>query len=97
VKDQSKPQQKGSNHKAKIHRVKRIGGQVRGIEKMIVEQKYCPNIITQIRAAKAALASLEAAILEGHFEHCVRNAMQSRSTTAQNRTMKELMELFKRG
>ena len=84
------------DHKAQISRLRRIKGQVEGVEKMIEARRYCPEIITQIRAASAALKSLEASILERHLRHCVADALESKNTTEQNKKIAELLDLFKR-
>ena len=58
-----------------IKRLHRIEGQVRGIEKMVDEDRYCIDILTQISAATTALESLALQILEQHIRHCVANAI----------------------
>ena len=88
---------KNSEVRSKLNRVKRIEGQVRGIGRMIEDHAYCPLVMTQIKAAKAALSALEATVLEGHLRHCVKNAMTSRQTKNQNQVIDELMLLFKKG
>ena len=52
------------DHSPERSRIRRIGGQIQAIERMIVERRYCPEIILQVRAASAALRSLESAILK---------------------------------
>ena len=61
-------------------RLKRIEGQVRGIARMIEEDRYCIDILTQIRAVRAALRSVEDEVLKDHVEHCVEG--RSRAETA---------------
>ena len=58
---------------ANLKRLRRIEGQVRGLQKMIEEDRYCPDIITQIQAVRSSLASLQAVLLQGHLEHCVKS------------------------
>ena len=53
-------------------RIKKIAGQVHGIERMINEEKSCPDILTQISAIRASLLSLSTLLLENHINHCVR-------------------------
>jgi len=53
-------------------RIHRIVGQVQGIERMIEEEKSCPDILTQISAIRASLLSLSTMLLENHINHCVR-------------------------
>jgi DNA-binding FrmR family transcriptional regulator len=74
-------------------RLKRIEGQIRGIQKMIEEDRYCIDIITQISAARAALKQVEAILLEGHLKGCVSNALISGKGDA---AIQELLEVLKR-
>ncbi len=62
---------------ALIKRLHRISGQVRGVEKMVAEDRYCIDILTQIAAANTALESLAFKILEEHVSHCVAAALAS--------------------
>ncbi len=87
---------KGADHKDHITRVNRIEGQVRGIKKMIEEEKYCIDILVQIKAIRSALKSLEVNILEGHANHCLINAMESGSKKVVKNKVEELMELIKK-
>ena len=61
------------NHQSKLPKLNRIGGQIEGVKKMIEDNRYCPDIITQLRAARAAIKSLEADILETHLQNSVFN------------------------
>jgi CsoR family transcriptional regulator, copper-sensing transcriptional repressor len=56
-------------------RLRRIEGQVRGLERMIAEEKYCIDILTQISAATRALESVALELLEDHLSHCVAQAI----------------------
>ncbi len=58
-----------------INRLKRIEGQVRGVQRMIDEEKYCVDILTQIAAVKGALDKVGMRILENHAHGCVKNAV----------------------
>ena len=82
------------SHGKEIMRVRRIKGQVEGIERMINDKRYCPDIITQIRAARAALKGLEAGVLETHFQHCVSDAAKAGSEDERKRKISEIMDLF---
>lgn len=62
---------------ALVTRLHRVEGQVRGIEKMVEEDRYCIDILTQISAATTALDSLALQILEQHIRHCVAGALAS--------------------
>ena len=58
-----------------LKRLRRIEGQVRGLQRMIEEDKYCIDILTQVSAAKSALESVALGLLEEHLAHCVSEAM----------------------
>lgn len=58
-----------------INRLKRIEGQVRGLQRMIEADEYCIDVVTQISAATSALNSLAVALMEDHLHHCVANAV----------------------
>lgn len=63
--------------RAIINRLKRIEGQVRGIQKMIEEDRYCVDILIQISAITAALKGVGFTLMEEHTKHCVTNAVKS--------------------
>jgi DNA-binding FrmR family transcriptional regulator len=65
-----------------------------GVERMINDHRYCPDIITQLRAARAALKSIEASVLETHFGHCVSDAAKAGTQEERSRKIKEIMDLF---
>ena len=60
-----------------VTRLKKIEGQIRGLQKMIEEDKYCVDIITQTSAARSALKSVEDVLLEGHLSTCVIDQIKS--------------------
>jgi CsoR family transcriptional regulator, copper-sensing transcriptional repressor len=74
----------------------RVGGQVRGIAKMVEESRYCIDIVTQIEAARAALGRIESDLLRHHLGHCVKSAMTSRDSGERERVIEELVGLFRR-
>lgn len=76
-----------------LNRLKRIEGQVRGIHKMIEEDRYCVDVIVQISAATAALEKVALSLLERHTQHCVTEAIQAGNGEA---SVQELMEVVKR-
>jgi CsoR family transcriptional regulator, copper-sensing transcriptional repressor len=76
--------------------LKRIEGQVRGIQKMVEEDRYCIDVVTQIEAVRAALARVEADLLRQHLQHCVHKAMQSKDSGEQERVIEELVGVFRR-
>jgi DNA-binding FrmR family transcriptional regulator len=65
------------NKEALIRRLHRVEGQVRGIERMVEDDRYCIDILTQIGAVSMALESLAFEILDGHVNHCVTGAIAS--------------------
>lgn len=76
--------------------LKRVEGQVRGVQKMVEEDRYCIDIVTQIEAARAALARVESDLLRRHMQHCVHKAMTSRNVAEQDRVIEELVDVFRR-
>ena len=77
-------------------RLTRIEGQVRGLAKMVEEDRYCIDIVTQIAAVRAALRRLEEVILRDHVSHCVEHAINSGNKTDQRRKIEELMAVVSR-
>lgn len=85
---------KHSCHKQLIPNINRISGQINGVGKMIDEGKYCIDILNQLKAAKSAIATVEAKILEKHIEECVRDSMQSQDQI--DTKIAELVKILKR-
>jgi DNA-binding FrmR family transcriptional regulator len=79
-----------------IGRLHRIGGQVRGIERMVVEERYCIDILTQISAATTALDAIALKLLEGHVGSCVATALASGDQAAAAEKSRELMAAVER-
>ena len=77
-----------------LKRLSRIEGQVRGIARMIEEERYCMDILTQIQAIKAAIKKVENEVLKDHADHCVVTAMQNGDEEEQKKKLGELIELF---
>jgi DNA-binding FrmR family transcriptional regulator len=77
-------------------RLKRIEGQVRGIARMVEEDRYCIDILTQIRAVRAALRRVEDEVLNDHVAHCVDGAIASGDGAEQRRKVQELMTVLTR-
>ena len=75
-------------------RLSRIEGQVRGIARMIADDRYCIDVINQIEAVKAALKKVEDAILHDHIEHCVEHAIMSGDAADQRRKVAELVQVL---
>lgn len=76
--------------------LRRIEGQVRGIQKMVAEDRYCIDVVTQIEAVRAALSRVEADLLRQHLQHCVHQAMKSKNANEQSRVIEELVGVFRR-
>ncbi len=73
-------------------RLRRIEGQVRGIEKMIDEDRYCIDVLTQVTAARAALESVALQLLADHTEHCVTEAIRSGGGEAKVQELNEAIQ-----
>jgi len=81
---------------ALIKRLHRIEGQVRGIEKMVEDDRYCIDVITQVSAVGTALESLAFRILDEHVKHCVAGALASGDEAAAAEKSRELLEAVHR-
>ncbi len=79
-----------------LNRLKRVEGQVRGIAKMVEEDRYCIDILNQMQAVKAALAKVESGILKDHAACCVASAIKSGDVEDQRRKFTELVDLFEK-
>ena len=79
-----------------LKRLSRIEGQVRGIAKMVDEDRYCIDVVTQISAVRAALRRVEEEILKDHVGHCVEHAIASGNKQEQRNKVAELMEVLAR-
>jgi len=77
-------------------RLTRIEGQVRGIVRMVEDDRYCIDILNQMQAVKAALDKAEQQILKAHADHCVAQAIAHGGAAAQKRKFDELVDLFGR-
>jgi DNA-binding FrmR family transcriptional regulator len=79
-------------------RLRRIEGQVRGIERMVDEDRYCIDVLTQISAIQAALDKVALGLLDGHARHCMREgAEEGRSEEMATEMMAAVGRLMKRG
>ncbi len=81
---------------ARLKSLNRIEGQVRGLARMVEEERYCIDLITQISAVRAALRRIEQQVLEEHISHCVETAITSGNAGEQRKVVTELMELLGR-
>lgn len=85
-----------TTHEETRHRLRRIGGQVQGIQRMVEEGAYCIDILVQIQAARSALRAVELQILKKHMDHCVRDAFVSGSPKEAGAKMDELLRVMKK-
>ena len=79
-----------------VKRLQRIEGQVRGLSRMVEDDRYCIDIVTQIAAVRAALRRAEEEILADHVAHCVEHAIASGNKAEQRRKVSELIEVLSR-
>ena len=85
---------KNPDHIDNLVALRRIEGQVRGVQKMIENRKYCVDILTQIYAVKGALSRVEKKILEKHFKNCVTDAVTGTSEKEKQQKMDEILKLI---
>jgi len=83
-------------HKKLKNRMSRIEGQVKGISNMIATEKYCIDILTQTKAIRSAIKSVELEILENHLNTCVKEAMESGDSNKSSEKLDEIMLLLKK-
>ena len=81
---------------AVMKRLSRVEGQVRGLSRMVEDDRYCIDIVTQISAVRAALRRIEEAVLADHVAHCVEHAIRSGDVADQRQKIAELMDVVKR-
>lgn len=79
-----------SRHLARLNRVK---GQIDGIERMIVDQRYCPDIIAQLKAASSALKAIEAEVFKTHLRGCVKQAFSGDDSFQSEEKIQEIVKL----
>ena len=79
-----------------LKRLNRIEGQVRGLSRMVEQDRYCIDIVTQLSAVRAALRRAEEEILADHVANCVEHAIASGNKAEQRRKVTELMNVLSR-
>lgn len=79
-----------------LKRLGRIEGQVRGLSRMVEEDRYCIDVVTQIAAVRAALRRVEEEVLRDHVAHCVEHAIKSGDKVDQRKKIAELMDVMAR-
>ena len=85
------------DNKAKlVARLNRVEGQVRGISRMVEDDRYCIDVLTQLQAVRAALARVETEMLRDHLSHCIEGAIVSGDAGEQRAKANELIQLLER-
>jgi len=79
-----------------LSRLRRIEGQVRGLQRMVEEERYCPDVLTQLSSVHEALRGVGRALLHNHLKHCATEAIRSGDPERAEATYDELMELVYR-
>jgi len=79
-----------------LPRLSRIEGQIRGVARMVEEERWCPDILTQIAAAEAALRRVRDRLLESHLDHCVARILQSGGADEKRVAVTEVVEALRR-
>lgn len=79
-----------------LTRLKRIEGQVGGLQRMVEDDRYCVDVLTQIQAVRAALHKVEEQILRDHVSHCVAHAFTSGDVLEQRHKVEELVDTIGR-
>ncbi|HKV74175.1 MAG TPA: metal-sensitive transcriptional regulator [Gemmatimonadales bacterium] len=79
------------------NRLNRIEGQVRGLSRMVEEERYCADVLTQVASVQEALRAVSRALLQNHLRHCAAAAMQSDDPAAREAMVEELAGLMDRG
>jgi CsoR family transcriptional regulator, copper-sensing transcriptional repressor len=85
-----------TTHEENLVALRRIEGQVKGLQKMIQEKKYCVDIATQVYASIGALQRVAEKILEKHMEHCVVDALAGKSEKQRQEKITEMMKVIRR-
>ncbi len=81
-------------HRSQLGRLRKIEGQVRGVQRMIEDDRYCMDVLTQMRAIRRALAKVEEQVLAEHVRSCVTDAVRSGDQRDREEKLQELMDVF---
>lgn len=87
---------KNPSHKNHISRINRAIGQLEAIKRMIEEEEYCINIMSQVRAVRSAVKTIELGILETHISNCLVDACASNNEAAKEKRLNEIIQLLKK-
>jgi DNA-binding FrmR family transcriptional regulator len=85
-----------AQHTGQLPRLRKIEGQVRGLVRMVEEKRYCVDLLTQLRAVRAALKRVEEGVLREHVEHCVAEAIRGGDKAQQQAKVEELLQVLGR-
>lgn len=83
-------------HTKELTKLNRVKGQLEGVMKMITEERYCPDILVQLKAISSSVKAIERSVLQTHMEHCVTDAINSKNIKEVNKKTSELVELLKK-
>lgn len=81
-------------HEDAIQRLRSIEGHIRGIKRMVEDDKYCIDVIRQIQAVQAALSKVNTLILEGHLNSCLITAVRGEDPEERERVLQEITDIF---
>ena len=87
---------RGESKTSVLKRLSRIEGQVRGVSRMVEEDRYCIDVMTQLAAVRAALQKVEEEVLRDHVGHCVEHAIKSGDADEQRRKIAEIIDVLGR-
>jgi len=94
---QKKPHQVDpATRKAALNRLKRIEGQIRGLQKMVENERWCGDILTQIASVEEALGGVSKLLLENHLRHCVTRAIDNGHSEETETVYAELVDLLEK-
>ena len=85
-----------TTHKEQLVFLKRIEGQIRGIQKMVEDERYCVDIITQLQSVVGAILGVEDRIFRNHLEGCVVQALKGKSALEKQKKINEVLDLIKK-
>lgn len=83
------------DHTAQLKALARVAGQIEGVKRMIAERRYCPDILTQLAAARAALKSVETKVFEAHVRSCVHDVVHAGTEAERSEKIEEIAKLYK--
>ena len=87
---------KRENKDRLLNRLSRVEGQVRGVARMVEEDRYCIDVLTQLQAVRAAVARVESEMLKDHLGHCIEAAITGGDPAEQRQKASELIQLLER-